>query len=118
MNVDYRWFLGYSMNEIIPHFATVSYNFKHLFTEETIKKVFNWILFVIKIKDILSPEAVFIDGTHIKADANIKKRINKNIPKAAKVYEKQLMEKIFTDGITFDPLYDTVTEINDKMGQA
>ena len=97
MNVAYRWFLGYSMNETIPHFATVSYNFKHRFTEETIEKVFNWILFEINNKGYLSPEAVFIDGTHIKADANIKKRINKNIPKAAKVYEKQLMEEINED---------------------
>ena len=94
MNVAYRWFLGYSMNETIPHFATVSYNFKHRFTEETIEKVFNRILFEINNKGYLSPEAVFIDGTHTKADANIKKHINKNIPKAAKVYEKQLIEGI------------------------
>ena len=33
MNVAYRWFLGYTMAEKIPHFATISYNFKHRFTE-------------------------------------------------------------------------------------
>lgn len=27
MNVAYRWFLGYLINEQIPHFTTVSYNF-------------------------------------------------------------------------------------------
>ncbi|MBE6864625.1 MAG: transposase [Ruminococcus flavefaciens] len=26
MNVAYRWFLGYTMTEKIPHFATISYN--------------------------------------------------------------------------------------------
>lgn len=36
MNVAYRWFLGYTMSEKIPHFATISYNFKHRFTEQTI----------------------------------------------------------------------------------
>ena len=36
MNVAYRWFLGYLMNEQLPHFSTVSQNFKHRFTEETI----------------------------------------------------------------------------------
>ena len=36
MNVAYRWFLGYTMADSIPHFATISYNFKHRFTEETI----------------------------------------------------------------------------------
>ncbi|MDE7093546.1 MAG: transposase [Oscillospiraceae bacterium] len=33
MNVAYQWFLGYSMGEKIPHFATISYNFRHRFTE-------------------------------------------------------------------------------------
>lgn len=97
MNVAYRWFLGYSMQDKIPHFATVSYNFKHRFTEEVIEKVFNWILNEIHTNGYLSPEAVFIDGTHIKADANIKKYIKKNISKAAKVYEEQLMEEINED---------------------
>ena len=97
MNVAYRWFLGYSMNESIPHFATVSYNFKHRFNEEIIEAVFCWILNEINKKGYLTPEAVFIDGTHIKADANVKKYIKKNIPKAARIYEKQLMEEINED---------------------
>ena len=31
MNMAYRWFLGYAINDAIPHFSTVSYNFKHRF---------------------------------------------------------------------------------------
>ena len=34
MNVAYRWFLGYLMNEEIPHFSTICYNFKHRYTEK------------------------------------------------------------------------------------
>lgn len=45
MNIAYRWFLGYLLNEPIPHFATISYNFRHRFTEDTIEKVFTWILY-------------------------------------------------------------------------
>ena len=42
---------------------------------------------------------MFIDRTHIKAYANIKKRINKNISKTAKVYEKhkESIEGVFVD---------------------
>ena len=97
MNVAYRWFLGYTMADRIPHFATISYNFKHRFTEETIEEVFRWILREIAAHDYLSPEAVFIDGTHIKASANMKKRIKKEVPVAAKKYEKQLMKEINED---------------------
>ena len=117
MNVAYRWFLGYSMYERTPHFATVSYNFKHRFTEETIEKVFNWILSEINNKGHLSPESVFIDGTHIKADANIKKYIKKKIPSAAKIYEKQLMEEINEDRENHDkkPFDDNKSDKKEKV---
>lgn len=97
MNVAYRWFLGYLMSEQLPHFSTVSYNFKHRFTEETISEVFEWILREVEKHGYLSPEAIFVDGTHIKANANMHKSVKKAIPKAAKEYEKQLMEEINAD---------------------
>ena len=97
MNVAYRWFLSYLMNEQLPHFSTVSHNFKHRFTEETINKVFEWILREVEKHGYLSPEAVFVDGTHIKANANMHKAVKRAIPDAAKEYEKQLMEEINAD---------------------
>lgn len=97
MNVAYRWFLGYLMNEPIPHFSTISYNFKHRYTDRTIEEIFYWILREIEYAGYLSPEAVFVDGTHIKANANMKKVIKKAVPQAAKIYEEQLMEEINED---------------------
>lgn len=97
MNVAYRWFLGYLMNEQIPHFSTISYNFKHRYTESTIEEIFYWILSEINNAGYLCPEAVFIDGTHIKANANLKKTVKRAVPQAAKIYEEQLMEEINED---------------------
>ena len=97
MNVAYRWFLGYLMNEEIPHFSTISYNFKHRYTERTIEGIFYWILNEIERAGYLSPETVFIDGTHIKANANIKKVVKKAVPQAAKRYEEELMAEINQD---------------------
>ena len=74
LNNAYRWFLGYSLQEETPHFSTVSYNFRHRFTEETVDQVFRWILEEVAQAGYLSPKAVFIDGTHIKANANTKKQ--------------------------------------------
>ena len=59
--------------------------------------MFNWILSEINKAGYLSPEAVFIDGTHIKANANMKKAVKKAIPEAAKVYGEQLLEEINQD---------------------
>ena len=97
MNIAYRWFLGYGMSQQIPHFATVSHAFRHRFTEETVEAIFRWILEEVEKAGYLKPEAVFIDGTHIKANANLKKQIKRAIPEAAKTYEKQLIEEINAD---------------------
>ena len=57
-DIAYRWFLGYTLNEELPHFSTVSYNFRHRFTEETIERVFQWVLNEAGTAGALSPAAV------------------------------------------------------------
>ena len=94
LNVAYRWFLGYTLQEETPHFSTVSYNFRHRFTAETVDQIFTWILNEIAEAGYLSPKAVFIDGTHIKASANTKKAVKAQIPVASKHYAKELMEVV------------------------
>ena len=39
-SIYYRWFLGYTLQDETPHFSTVSYNFRHRFTEETVDQSF------------------------------------------------------------------------------
>lgn len=73
MNVAYRWFLGYMMNEQTPHFSTISRNFKHRFTEETVEKVFYWILSEIEREGYLSPERYSLTE-HISRQMPISKR--------------------------------------------
>jgi len=46
------------------------------------------------IPSLRKTEAVFVNGTYIKENANTKKVIKKAVPKAAKIYEEQLMEEI------------------------
>ena len=97
LNVAYRWFLGYRIQEETPHFSTISYNFRHRFTTETVNQIFDWILEEIAEAGYLSPGAVFVDGTHIKANANIKKVVKEEVPAAAKRYAKELMEEVNAD---------------------
>ena len=86
VNVAYRWFLGYPMSQKLPHFATISYAFRRRFTGEVIEGVFRWILEEVARAGYLSAEMVFVDGTHIKANANLKKQVKKAISVAAKRY--------------------------------
>ena len=61
------------------------------------QQIFNWILNEINDAGYLSPEAVFIDGTHIKASASMKKAIRRAVPEASKIYSEQLLDEINKD---------------------
>jgi transposase len=94
VNIAYRWFLGYSLLDNIPHFATVSYAFCKRFPTELAAEIFEHILNKAINNKMVDPSAVFIDGTHIKASANKKKLQKEQVAKTAKVYEDQLRAEI------------------------
>lgn len=60
-------------------------------------QVFAWILEEVAEAGYLSSKAVFIDGIHIKANANTKKRVKAAISAASKHYAKELMEEVNAD---------------------
>lgn len=81
------------MSQHLPHVATISCAFRHRFTAAGIEGVFRWILKEVTHARYLSPEVVFVDGTPIKADANLEKAI----PVVAKRYQEPLDEEIEAD---------------------
>ena len=83
VNIAYRWFLGYSLLDNIPHFATVSYAFCKRFPAELAEEIFEHILNKAINHRMVEPSAIFIDGTHIKASANKKKYQKEQVKKAA-----------------------------------
>ena len=97
LNMAYRWFLGYRLQEETPHFSTISYNFRHRFTTETVDDIFSWILMELVDAGYVAPGVVFVDGTHIKANANTKKTVKKEVPVAAKRYAQELMDEVNAD---------------------
>ena len=97
MNIAYRWFLGLDLTTKVPHFSTVSYAFATRFPSETFERVFEWILEEAVLRGCVDPQTVFIDATHVKANANRKKRTKMLAKKTAKVYDEQLREEINED---------------------
>ena len=94
VNLAYRWFLGYSLLDNIPHFATVSYAFCRRFPEELSTEIFEHILNKALNNRMVDPSTIFIDGTHIKASANKKKFQKQQVAQAAKVYAGQLRREV------------------------
>ena len=97
VNVAYRWFIGYGLTERIPHFSTVSYNFLHRFDSEMFEEIFTLVLNEGIDSGYVKPEVIFVDSTHIKANANRKKQMKVHVPAAVKTYEDQLHKEINED---------------------
>ncbi len=58
--------------------------------------MFQWILEEAGTAGALTPAAVFIDGAHIKASANLKK-MKHEVPAAAKRYQEELLAEVNAD---------------------
>lgn len=98
VNLAYRWFLGYDLLEAIPHFTTFGKNYKRRFEGTDIfEKIFSRVLQEAVENNLVDTDLVYIDGTHIKANANIKKVYKEQITKEAKHYGKELLKEINAD---------------------
>jgi len=98
VNMAYRWFLGYTMTEQIPHFTTFGKNYERRFADSNIfEKIFEHILLEAVRCKFVDASAIFIDATHIKASANKNKSVNKVVRIKAKHYHTELMEEINQD---------------------
>ena len=59
--------------------------------------MFRWLLEEAGSAGTLTPAAVFIDGTHIKASANLNKKIKREVLAAAKRYQEELLAEVNAD---------------------
>ena len=101
VNIAYRWFLGYSISEAIPHFSTFSKNYERRFKDtDLFSKIFIRILEIAEKNGFLALEQIYIDSTHIKASANKKKHEKINVPIEAKRYQEELDKEIHEDRIS------------------
>ena len=98
VNFAYRWYIGYGMHEEIPHFSTFGKNYTRRFKEtDLFEHIFSQILAEVDKYGFIDDENIFIDGTHIKANANNHKYKNEIIEKSARYYEEELQAEITGD---------------------
>ena len=76
VNTAYRWFLGLSLDDKVPHFTTYGKNYSRRFeNKEVLAHIFSHVLHHVLEAGLIVPSEIFIDGTHIKAAANNHRRI-------------------------------------------
>lgn len=117
VNVAYRWFLGYGLQEQIPHFSTFGKNYVRRFQESDIfEKIFARVLEEAINCGFLNTSAIFIDATHVKASANKKKYIKKMVRHRVHKYKRDLLYEINEDRKSHgkEPFADDEDEGNDS----
>jgi len=117
VNIAYRWFLGYGLQEKIPHFSTFGKNYERRFKESDLfEKIFVRILIEAIECGFIAADAVFIDATHIKASANKNKYIKKMAQHRAHKYKRDLLYEINLDREAHGkkPFADTEVENKDN----
>ena len=103
VNMAYRWFLGLSPLEPVPHFSTFGKNYVRRFKEENedtpdlFAQIFNHILMECVNQGVVDTTNIFVDATHIKAHANRHKSVKTTIQKQILYYEDQLKKEISQD---------------------
>jgi len=97
-NNAYRWFIGYGLNEQIPHFTTFGKNYVRRFKDtDVFEQIFVKILEEAVKAGLIKADAVFIDATHVKANANKKKFTKVLLEKEARTYQELLDKEINED---------------------
>jgi transposase len=97
-NNAYRWFIGYGLSEQIPHFTTFGKNYVRRFKDTDIfERVFVRVLEEAVNAGLIKGDAVFIDATHVKANANKKKYDKVKLEKEARSYQQLLDQEINED---------------------
>lgn len=79
-NVAYRWFLGLGFEDKVPHFSTFGKNYERRFRGTDIfETIFYRILKEAMNEGFVDPDVMFIDGTHVKANANKNKYVKQTV---------------------------------------
>ena len=99
-NIAYRWFLGLSLSDKVPHHSTISFNRRTRFLNTTIfEEIFDKIVHQAIEHRMVGGRILTSDSTHIKANANKNKFIRKVKEESPKAYLEEIEAAVTEDRI-------------------
>ena len=97
-NVAYRWFLGFGFTDKVPHFSTFGKNYVRRFQYTSLfDDIFYHILEQAADAGFIDRAVLFVDSTHVKANANKRKLVKKTVRQEVKHYQEQLDAEVERD---------------------
>ena len=91
MNMAYRWFLGYNIQDSIPHHSTISQNRRRRFQQSNVyQEIFDEVVFRAIELGLVDGKHLYTDSTHLKANANKNKFFKKEVERSTRNYLDEL----------------------------
>jgi len=98
VNMAYRWFLGFGIKDKIPDASTISQNRRRRFNGTSIAQdIFDNIVLQAVKRKMVDGKTLYTDSTHLKANANKRKFIDKIVRSNTKSYLNELDESVEED---------------------
>lgn len=95
LNIAYRWFCEIPYDMEVPHFDTISKNYIRRYKgTDVYERIFNHIKYLLEEKKLLNTTTVYMDSTHIKANANKRKSQIIETLEEKKAFEDELIKDI------------------------
>jgi len=93
VNLAYRYFIGYSLEEDIPDHSTLSRNRNERFKDSTFQEIFDEIVRQCKAYGLVSGEDITIDSTTVEADASLDSLVPRKVHLAPDEYIRQVTKE-------------------------
>jgi len=98
VNVAYRWFLGYTLTDKIIDASTISQNRIRRFKGTDIfQQIFDNIVIQAIENKLVSGKVLYTDSTHLKANANKRNFVEKEVERSVKEYVEDLDKAVDED---------------------
>lgn len=98
VNVAYRWFLGFTLTDKIPHASTFSQNRRRRFNDSPVyQEIFDEIVLQAVKRRMVDGKVLYTDSTHLKASANKGKYDKTHVLKSVRDYVEDLNRDICED---------------------
>ncbi len=94
-NMAYRWYLGLGFADRVPHFSTFGKNYTRRFSDNTLfEAIFARIIDLAMAHGLIDTSHLYIDSTHIKANANRNRYTHADHVQTARAYQADLDAEI------------------------
>lgn len=98
VNMAYRWFLGYGLEDKIPDASVIWQNRRRRFKKTDIpQQIFDEIVRQAIRHSLVGGKVLYSDSTHLKANANKGRFTNKEITQSTKAYVAELDKAVALD---------------------